>query len=282
MPSFHPYAPAQIRNLPFDARRSQLFPPNPVATEQLAEDQLAGRYADGYFPQKMLFPKNIPFGSNVQGASLAADLWTDHVNALTAPITESKGIYTPAMAAGDLNRLPAPDMADFNPAPLARGLLETPIVQAPVLNAYGPLMSDPATTNDYELARQPLLTTAFMGDETPFGHVNQNLGRLRAPRALRKLATFGIGSAFGAGDEPIVGWAVNPEEQGMAARAANSKYGVILSVLGLVGMGAGLYHGWKRTHSTPWTVVWGIGGGLAPIIALPIMFLQGFGKRGGR
>ncbi len=54
----------------------------------------------------------------------------------------------------------------------------------------------------------------------------------------------------------------------------------IFALAGLAGAGLGIYHGWNRTHSTPWTAAWGVAGGLFPIIAIPVMLVQGFGKRG--
>lgn len=49
-------------------------------------------------------------------------------------------------------------------------------------------------------------------------------------------------------------------------------------VLGMVGMGAGAYHGYKRNNSVGWAVVWGLLGSMVPIIVLPVALAQGFGK----
>jgi hypothetical protein len=48
--------------------------------------------------------------------------------------------------------------------------------------------------------------------------------------------------------------------------------------LGALGLGLGLYHGWHRTKSTGWSVVWGFAGATFPIIALPLAAIQGFAK----
>lgn len=39
------------------------------------------------------------------------------------------------------------------------------------------------------------------------------------------------------------------------------------------------YHGYKRNNSIGWAIGWVLIGGLAPVIALPIAFAQGFAKR---
>lgn len=47
----------------------------------------------------------------------------------------------------------------------------------------------------------------------------------------------------------------------------------------IAGTGLGAYHGYKRTKSAGWALGWGLFGAVVPIIALPVMFAQGFGKR---
>jgi hypothetical protein len=48
-----------------------------------------------------------------------------------------------------------------------------------------------------------------------------------------------------------------------------------------VGTGMGAYHGWKRTHRG-WPVAgWALFGMFIPIVAIPVMLAQGFGKRKG-
>jgi len=48
--------------------------------------------------------------------------------------------------------------------------------------------------------------------------------------------------------------------------------------LGVVGMGVGAYHGYKRNNSVGWAVGWAILGGMFPIIVIPVAFAQGIGK----
>ena len=41
----------------------------------------------------------------------------------------------------------------------------------------------------------------------------------------------------------------------------------------------GTYHGYRRNvESVGWALAWGVFGTFAPVIALPIMFAQGFGE----
>jgi len=48
----------------------------------------------------------------------------------------------------------------------------------------------------------------------------------------------------------------------------------------MVGGGAlGTYHGYKRYKGSFWgTALWGIFGAAVPPLAIPVMFIQGFGK----
>lgn len=58
--------------------------------------------------------------------------------------------------------------------------------------------------------------------------------------------------------------------------------GGVSSVLWMAGSGAAAYHGYKRNGSVKWAIVWGLLGGLAPIITNGIALAQGFGKRKGQ
>jgi hypothetical protein len=55
-------------------------------------------------------------------------------------------------------------------------------------------------------------------------------------------------------------------------------YTAVYMTLGLVGSSTGIYHGYKRNNSVGWAIGWGIFGGLFPVVALPVMAIQGFGK----
>jgi hypothetical protein len=55
---------------------------------------------------------------------------------------------------------------------------------------------------------------------------------------------------------------------------------VVMEVAGTVGAFAGAYHGYKRNGgSVGWAIGWFIFGGLLPIIALPVMLVEGFGDK---
>ena len=53
----------------------------------------------------------------------------------------------------------------------------------------------------------------------------------------------------------------------------------LATTLALAGTGLGAYHGYRRTDSVGWAIVWGLLGGLFPIITIPVAFAQGFGQR---
>jgi len=48
--------------------------------------------------------------------------------------------------------------------------------------------------------------------------------------------------------------------------------------LGTIGLAMGVYHGYQRTHDVPWTIGWALFGSILAPIAIPVMFIQGFGK----
>ncbi len=54
--------------------------------------------------------------------------------------------------------------------------------------------------------------------------------------------------------------------------------GKVLAAAGVVGLGVGAYHGWKRNESLGWSLVWAAAGLVAPIITIPLAVAQGFGE----
>ena len=58
--------------------------------------------------------------------------------------------------------------------------------------------------------------------------------------------------------------------------------GVRTSTIYMAGAGAAAYHGYKRNNSIGWALVWGLLGGLSPLITNGIALAQGFGKRKGK
>ena len=49
--------------------------------------------------------------------------------------------------------------------------------------------------------------------------------------------------------------------------------------LSLASTGLCAYHGYKRNNSVGWAVVWGLLGGMFPVLAPAVAFAQGFGER---
>ena len=61
--------------------------------------------------------------------------------------------------------------------------------------------------------------------------------------------------------------------------SAKWEYPLWLTILSMVGSGAGAYHGYKRNRdSIGWGFGWFVFGSMMPVFALPLMFAQGFGK----
>jgi hypothetical protein len=53
----------------------------------------------------------------------------------------------------------------------------------------------------------------------------------------------------------------------------------IWRAVGLAGGAAGAYHGYKRTGSVGWAILWSFWGSFGAPLAVPIMLAQGFGKK---
>lgn len=56
----------------------------------------------------------------------------------------------------------------------------------------------------------------------------------------------------------------------------NPAVGAVYSALVIASTGASAYHGYKRNDSVGWAIVWGLLGGLFPVITPAIAIAQGF------
>lgn len=54
---------------------------------------------------------------------------------------------------------------------------------------------------------------------------------------------------------------------------------IFWGLLATAAAGASAYHGYKRNDSLGWAIVWGLLGGIAPVITVPVALAQGFGHR---
>jgi len=222
-------------------------------------------------PQKMLFTryKNGPAakeaGSSAVSAISAGQIYSDKVHSLTSPIEADKGIYTPQMASEDFVSLPQPlDDWYADPEPVARNLLDRPIVQASALDQFAKANQTPSAEGFYsqqELEEAPLRQTSIPYNRTPLGHAGP---RSRRKAKLRGSALAGVSKATGG-----VG--------GLGAVDA-SPWQIAYGVASLAGTGLGAYHGYKRNDSVGWAIGWALLGGLFPIIVLPVAFAQGFAE----
>lgn len=52
----------------------------------------------------------------------------------------------------------------------------------------------------------------------------------------------------------------------------------IYATIATASMAASVYHGYKRNNSIGWALVWGLMGGLFPVVTPVIAMAQGFGK----
>lgn len=262
------YAPQEIRNLPFNSKRSQLYPVNPETAMQAVEDAIAGRRAVEYLPKKMAFtrykngPAAQPAASSAVSMYEASQVFRKKVDHLTTPIETGKGIYTTTMASNDFVRLPQPfDNWYANPDPIAKGLLDRPVANAAELDAFSRQNADPTKGGFYEttpVVMQRPIDAAIPWDSTPLGHVGK--GAKRMAKMKRTLNGLGKTTSLGAlGD--------------------GSTWQTVYGVASIAGTGMGAYHGYKRNNSVGWAIGWGLLGGLFPIIVIPLAFAQGFGKR---
>jgi hypothetical protein len=252
------YAPRELTQLPFNLYRTQVYPPNPPLFEQAVQDQLAGKRAVAFLPQHMAYTKwknpEPQWSSSATGVMEASSIYSRQVSALAAPFSEGKGIYLPVDAARDLNRLPQPmDNWQFDKNPIARGMYNFPIAQGSSLMAYSRVASQPGQFNPQPLQTYTPIQAALTNGEQPamtsLGRVARGIGR--------------TGKGLGA----------------LGDTSAGSAAGIAWGVLGLAGLGLGLYHGWHRTHKTGWTVGWGVAGALVPVFTIPLILIQGVGKK---
>lgn len=58
-----------------------------------------------------------------------------------------------------------------------------------------------------------------------------------------------------------------------------SPLGYAWSAASILSTAAGAYHGYKRNDSVGWAIVWGLLGGLFPVITPAIAAAHGFGER---
>lgn len=69
------------------------------------------------------------------------------------------------------------------------------------------------------------------------------------------------------------------EQKGLAAYTPNTVGGSVWAVASVLSTALSAYHGYKRNESVGWAVVWGLLGGIFPVITPVIAYAQGFGER---
>lgn len=75
---------------------------------------------------------------------------------------------------------------------------------------------------------------------------------------------------------------VDPGHRGGGLPIANPMHGVIDDIEGparAIATGALVFHGYRRTGSIVWALLYGVAGRIAPKIAVPVALAQGFGKK---
>lgn len=157
--SYARYVPRELRDLPFNSRRSQLYPENPPLAFQAMEMAQAGAPVPiAYMPQKVGFTRwKTPartFADTALTSNAAVSGYQRQQAALSFTGRGAAPMYTTTQASADLVRLPqaAPEI---NPYPIARGVTSR-MVPFEELDAYaqaasaGPpfvLPPAPAATN---------------------------------------------------------------------------------------------------------------------------------------
>lgn len=101
--------------------------------------------------------------------------------------------------------------------------------------------------------------------------------------------TGGLGSAWTTGGDGTLGAAYSTGGDGTLGAAqmmgldqfgqpSRSIWPIFWGVASLASAGACAYHGYKRNESVGWAVVWGLLGGMFPVVSVAVGLAQGFGK----
>lgn len=89
----------------------------------------------------------------------------------------------------------------------------------------------------------------------------------------------GLGYPISAGDYGALGYAASSQDYG--ALGVMNIGETIYGIAGLLGLGLGAYHGYKRHNSLAWGAGWGLLGSVLPGVVVPLALCQGLGKRKG-
>lgn len=74
------------------------------------------------------------------------------------------------------------------------------------------------------------------------------------------------------------GWTAPPASNPQTPAAGSSEWMTVYEVASFAGAALGAYHGYKRNNSVGWAFGWFIFGAVLPVLAIPVMFAEGFGK----
>lgn len=95
-----------------------------------------------------------------------------------------------------------------------------------------------------------------------------------APRALP--------TALPAASPQPVSWQSNLYPAPQGAGTGQMPTGALANLaytIAVAGTALGAYHGYRRTSSLGWTLVWALAGGAFPYVTLPVAYAQGFGQK---
>jgi hypothetical protein len=100
--------------------------------------------------------------------------------------------------------------------------------------------------------------------------------------SLKGVGVRGLRGAASGGGSSLLGlrgrWVRDPET-GMMIGYERDALDYVFGVVAFASGAAGVYHGYKRTGKTWPAVGYGALGLFLPIVGIPVMFIQGFGKR---